>query len=263
MTQPSSLLPATLALLSVALSGCASGPEPVAWRPEVKSPPFSIASLKSEVLATVELRLLRVSPSQADAWTSQDRSALRIALVPDVRLRQILAAARETGGPREAYAPRVSVRLGQQARIGVQTQHAYIRDYAQGGLTADGPRELDPVLGGFETGLGCTLRVDLEEDSDWGSSLGVWVQLRGELRISKLVELEKLKVEHPDLQGELEIPKLEVRRHALDLEVQPDLVTLLAPPMGPLSEDQIVVLISVNLSEAETGGADPPDLDRD
>jgi len=246
MTQADSLFPVTLALLSVALSGCASGPQTPAWRPEVRTPPLSLASVQSKVVATVELRLLRVSPAQADAWTSLDRSALRVSIVPDLRLRQILAAARERGG-RKAYAPRVSLQLGQEAQLGVQTQHAYLRDFARG----DTPG-LEPVLGGFETGLRCHLRVDLEEDQGWGDSLRTWVKLRGELLISELVELEEVSIEHPELAATLEIPKLELRRHALDLEVQPDQVTLLAPPMGPQSEDQIVVLILVHLSEADS-----------
>mgnify|MGYP003653300131 CR=1 FL=1 len=249
MTQPDSRLAQILVLLSLTLSGCAAGPEPLTWRPEVRAPPLSIASLRSQVLATVELRLLRVTPAQADAWTSADRSALRVALVPDLRLRQVLAA---TGGTqsRTAYAPRVTVLLGQEARLGVQDQHPYIRDYALGDPGADGLPELRPVLGGFETGLRCRIRVDLEEDTGWDASLRTWVKLSGELRISELVELEQLRIEHPDLVGNLEIPKLELRRHALDLEVQPDQVTLLAPTMGPQSEDQILVLISVNLSVA-------------
>lgn len=232
--------------LAALLGGCASSPEAVAWEPVKPTRRFVVASIKSNVLATVELRLLRVEHGLADRWAGEDRDALRLAILPEVRLQEILASNSQSTG-RKHYAPRVSVFLGQEARVGVQQQHAYVRDFE---LTSH-PPSMDPVIGGFQTGLKCRLLVDLKEDEGWAESLQTWIEVSGEVEISELVELESRLVEFQGASGELEIPKLKVRRHALDLEVQEDVVTLLAPPMGEGSEVQIVILLKVSLTEIQ------------
>ena len=46
--------------------------------------------MKSEVFVQLELRLLRVPREKAEALVGPDRGGLRVSLIPDVRLKEIL-----------------------------------------------------------------------------------------------------------------------------------------------------------------------------
>ncbi|MBL4847411.1 MAG: hypothetical protein JKY65_17980 [Planctomycetes bacterium] len=245
-------------LLSLALTLAACATPPAAgWVPTTRPRRLSIADLSIAdlssadlargIMATVGLRTLRVSHGQADRWAGPERGALRFALLSNLRARAILDTVVKTQRSRPPpNAPRVTVFLGQEACLEVKMQHTYVRDYV---VSSHGKPSLEPVLGGFETGLTCRVRVNASEDASWAEALRTWIHLSGDLEIATLTEVESTPVEHSGSTGAIEHPKIVIRRHPVEAYLQEDVVALLAPPVGPGSESQLLVLLRVSLTD--------------